>query len=91
MIKPTKAQSSQNSPLNGTSFLVTIYHQENHSWQGSIQWLETGIMLHFRSELELMNLISKAIQSGESKEQELRTWDDYRTTTAPKEKPDRLL
>lgn len=51
-------------PKFGTSFLVNIHHTENHSWQGSIQWLETGETIHFRSALEMTLLIDQAVQEG---------------------------
>lgn len=58
----------------GTNFLISIYHQENHSWQGTIQWLETGEKVHFRSELELIHLIQSAAQVQGQDKDELRIW-----------------
>lgn len=60
----------------GTNFLVSIYHQENHSWQGSVQWLDTGKKVHFRSELELMNLMNQAVQASCTETEEMRSWED---------------
>lgn len=57
-------------------FLITIYHQENHSWQGVIQWLDTGKKIHFRSELELMTLIHSATLRNASKNDSFRTWHE---------------
>lgn len=54
--------SSTPSALGGQNFLVTVYHQENQSWQGVIQWLETGEKIHFRSTLEMLHLIDNATQ-----------------------------
>lgn len=74
-----KAKSKTALPNNvsgGTNFLISIYHQENHSWQGCIQWLDTGKKVHFRSELELMNLIHGAVTTNQTEEETLRTWDD---------------
>lgn len=65
---------AQKSQTGGTNFLVSIYHQENHSWQGTIQWLDTGEKLHFRSELEMINLMSRAIRKTEREEEPLRDW-----------------
>lgn len=59
----------------GSNFLVSIYHQENHSYQGTIQWLDTGKSLHFRSELELLNLIHEAVVI-QTETNEIRSWSD---------------
>jgi len=62
----------------GTNFLITIHHQENHSWQGVVQWLDTGKTVHFRSELELLNLIHGAVEINKVSDEPLRTWQDER-------------
>lgn len=61
---------------NRSNFLISIHHQENHSWQGVIEWLDTGRKVHFRSELELLNLISMATQDGQSEGSRFRSWED---------------
>ncbi len=73
-MKSKSKPATQISRTVGTNFLVSIYHQDNHSWQGSIQWLDTGEKLHFRSELEMINLMSRAIQKIEREEEPLRDW-----------------
>lgn len=65
-----KAQSS--------NFLISIYHQENFSYQGEIQWLDTGKKVCFRSELELMNLIHEATRQEQKPQDQLRTWETTR-------------
>jgi len=70
--------SSSKSSIDRTNFLISIHHQENYSWQGVIEWLDTGKKIHFRSELELMNLIHGAVQTSEATETPLRTWDEAR-------------
>lgn len=60
----------------GTNFLVTIHHQENQSWQGVIEWLDTGKKMHFRSELEMLNLISTAVAAQSTVESPMRNWTD---------------
>ncbi|MDH8679240.1 hypothetical protein QE109_13870 [Fusibacter bizertensis] len=62
----------------GSNFLISIHHQENHSWQGVIEWLDTGKKMHFRSELELMNLIHGAVELQSESKESLRTWNDER-------------
>lgn len=75
-MKSRIVQASQGTTVGGTSFLISIYHQENQSWQGAIQWLDTGQKTHFRSELELLNLIHNAVQENGHGEEPLRTWKD---------------
>ncbi len=65
-----------------TNFLISIHHQENHSWQGSIQWLDTGKKLHFRSELELLNLMNQAVQMNQIKEESNRNWEEDKKINA---------
>ncbi len=56
------------------NFLISIQHTENHSWQGSIQWLDTGERIHFRSELEMMSLMDQAVKR--QKHIETREWPE---------------
>lgn len=64
------------STTGGNNFIISIYYQENHSWQGVVQWLDTGKKVHFRSELELMNLIHTAVLATQSETGDFRTWAD---------------
>ena len=77
-----KKGDRQNQINSSSNFLITIHHQENYSWQGVIQWLDTGKKVHFRSELELMNLIHSAVQVQAQSEDSLRTWDNERLINA---------
>ena len=66
------------SPSGGMQFLVNIRYHQNHSWQGSIQRLDTAETINFRSELEMLNLMESAVsqqrqRSGE--ESALRRWE----------------
>ncbi len=74
MEKPSK----KNQMNMGTNFLITVYHQENFTYQGVIEWLDTGKKMHFRSELELINLIHNAVALNTEKSDKLRTWQDER-------------
>lgn len=58
--------------LKSHNFLISISHHENHSWQGTIQWLETGKKLHFRSELELLMLMNDVVERTLAKESDTR-------------------
>ena len=68
--------------IGGTNLLITILHQENLNYQGVVKWLDTGKTLHFRSTLELMNLINEAvsIQTGDSDVS--RTWTSQKQIKA---------
>jgi len=60
--------------IDGNNFLVTIYFHENHTYQGVIQWLDTGLKVHFRSQLEMLNLIQEACLIN--RKDTLRTWKE---------------
>ena len=70
-MKNQKIQSTRS-----TNFLVSIYHQDHFSYQGLIHWIDTGEKIHFRSELELMNLIHSALQGSKNDIIELRDWSN---------------
>ncbi len=63
--------SNNNSKLiKNTSFLLKIKYHQNHSIQGSIQWLEKRKTVYFRSLMELILLLKEA----SSDSTELRSW-----------------
>ena len=74
-----KHQTAQTASPGGVNFLITIHHQENHSWQGIIEWLDTGKKVHFRSELEMMQLLHEATQTTQKEAVTFRTWDDAKS------------
>jgi len=43
------------------SFVVEIKSTANHTWQGSVAWVEGKKKEYFRSGLELMRLLDSAI------------------------------
>lgn len=45
------------------SFVVEIKSQENHTWQGTITWVEGKKKENFRSALELIRLMDSALTS----------------------------
>ncbi len=67
--------NNRSSNINGSNFLITVYNQENHSYQGVIEWLDTGKKLSFRSELEMSHLIRKALETTSQDDNSLRNWD----------------
>lgn len=72
--KMTKKQS--------TNFLVSIYHTDNHSIQGVVQWLDTGKKVSFRSDFELLMLMNEALGTMKEKEVIYRHWNDDHNTNA---------
>lgn len=69
-----KSQEPLIQPTRSSNFLITIYHTDNYSYQGFIQWLDTGEKIHFRSELELMTLIHSAVTSQTENNIAMRDW-----------------
>lgn len=49
------------------SFVVEVKSQENHSWQGTITWVEGKKTEHFRSVLELIRLMDSTLENEREK------------------------
>ena len=59
----------------GAQLLLNIRYQQHHSWQGSVQRLDTGETINFRSALELMALIEDTIgRQHHQEEDQFRSW-----------------
>lgn len=43
------------------SFVIEVKSQENHSWQGTITWVEGKRKEYFRSALEMIRLMDSAL------------------------------
>lgn len=69
--------AGQNINAGGGQFLLDIRYQQNSSWQGSVQRLDTGEKINFRSTLELLTLIEAVVsqQADDSEPQRFRTWE----------------
>ena len=50
--------------IGGAEFLVKIAFRQNASWQGEIQWLNTGQKKCFRSFLELVMLMNQCLEKS---------------------------
>lgn len=50
---------------NTNTFVVKIVSQQNSTWQGSVTWTEEKKVQNFRSALELLKLISGALDEGD--------------------------
>lgn len=44
------------------SFVIEVKSQENHTWQGTVTWVEGKKKENFRSALELLRLIDSTLQ-----------------------------
>ena len=73
----SSAQDNIRSISGGVQFYVDIRYQQNSSWQGSIQRLDTGETIYFRSELEMLTLMQSAVQENQllsDEKEKLRNW-----------------
>ena len=50
------------------TFVVKILNQQNATWQGSVMWMEEQKVQKFRSALELLKLISGALEENSEAE-----------------------
>lgn len=57
---------SEKLPITNSSqsFVVEVKCQENHTWQGSIQWVEGQKKENFRSALELIRLMDSVLSAS---------------------------
>ena len=46
---------------NVQNFVVSVKSQENHTWQGTVSWVEGKKQVNFRSALELLKLMDSAL------------------------------
>ena len=53
--------SAKDGLNSSQSFVIEIKSQENHSWQGTITWVEGTKKENFRSALELIRLIDSTL------------------------------
>lgn len=51
--------------MKKASFVVDILDTRNHTWQGKLYWVNENKTRTFRSALELMQLISSAVEPEE--------------------------
>ena len=57
------------------TFIVKVKYNQNCSLQGSIQWIEKGKIVNFRSEMELLSLLCESVDA-----KEIRSWEDENST-----------
>ena len=44
------------------TFFIHVQYRQNSSWQGQIEWAEKGVLKKFDSELDLIKLITSAVE-----------------------------
>lgn len=49
----------------GDTFIVNIKKNQNHTWQGTVKWVEKQEEIPFRSTIELIRLIDSALELSE--------------------------
>ena len=68
--------------MGGQSFIVNIKCMQNHTWQGSLTWVEQKKTLAFRSALELIKLINSAMEIVAPEEEQGWVQEDSSRTQA---------
>lgn len=76
-MKTNEDEKKRNNRID-CNFLVSIRFTDNYSFQGVIEWLDTGKKIHFRSELEMISLMLDAAQANQVGNNELRRWTDLK-------------
>lgn len=63
MIDDNKKTNRETQIVNndGQVFVVKILHQQNNTWQGTINWVNNKEEKSFRSALELIRLMDSAM------------------------------
>lgn len=46
----------------GETFIINVKCRQNHTWQGTVKWIEGQKEVPFRSALELIKLIDSAME-----------------------------
>ncbi len=59
-------------------FIISISHQQNSTWQGTVTWINKNKSQNFRSALELIRMIDSTLmsQSPAEKEEERSLLDE---------------
>lgn len=47
------------------SFVVHVQFRQHATWQGNITWVDKGLTQQFRSVLEMIRLMTEAVESGD--------------------------
>jgi hypothetical protein len=55
-------------------FIIHVKFRQNSTWQGEIKWVDKDKTQYFRSSLEMVKLIDRALEEEYGKEEEI-IWD----------------
>ncbi len=86
-------KKKNNTAAKSSQFYINVRYHQNNSWQGSIQRLDTGETINFRSTLELMAQMEAVIaqQSSDQHEgQRFRNWENKKEVKNAKKKTEVL-
>ena len=50
------------------TFVVRVLYQQNNTWQGEVLWAERNERRYFRSALELMKMMDRAIEKDQEED-----------------------
>lgn len=59
------SEQHKKSIHHGETFVVNVKCRQNHTWQGTVKWVEGQKEIPFRSALELIKLMDSAIEITE--------------------------
>lgn len=64
------------STPRGDTFIVNIKNSQNHTWQGTVKWVERQEEIPFRSAIELIKLMDSALEISdeENSGEYLKKW-----------------
>lgn len=75
MVKKNNKLDSESSTdekvIKDKTFVLKIKYNQNHSIQGSIQWVEQKKVVYFRSMMELILLLSESVE-----DKDIRSWNE---------------
>ncbi len=60
-----KRQNHRNGKNKGT-FIIKVEESQRGTWQGKVVWADEDTTEHFRSALELLQLVDEAINAARS-------------------------
>jgi len=69
-------QAAERKMGQKATFLVQVQFRQNATWQGTITWTEGKKVQHFRSTLELIKLMSDAVEPVDPSAPELGEWKE---------------
>lgn len=68
------AEKQNSITVNGQTFVLNIKCRKNHTWQGTVNWVEEKKSLSFRSALELIKILDSAMDTVDPEEEPTEQW-----------------